>query len=130
MDRLSPQALERVSGPSWGQLKATFLQVSEILLDVGPETHGQLTTIYVKYTTTRDPAADVYAVVWVKTSKQLLVGMALPDGIADEHLGDPPAGTKYKGLTKYFILRPGEPVPERLRDWAEEAYKSVLNRNR
>jgi len=124
MGQLQSQVLEKVSGPAWDQIRPAFLQVNDALLAVGPETRGQLTTIYVKYTTT--PAAtEVYAVVWIKTSKQIVVGLALPESVEDGGLGNPPAGTRYKGLTKYFVLRPGDGVPERLHEWARAAYEHV-----
>jgi hypothetical protein len=127
MGQVQSQVLERISGPAWDQIRPAFLSVSDALLAVGPETCGQLTTIYVKYT--GSPAAtEVYAVVWIKTSKQLVVGLALPESVEDPELGDPPSGTRYKGLTKYFVLRPGDPIPGRLSEWARAAYEHVYGR--
>ena len=126
LERLSDEAIQRISGPSWEPLKQTFLDMSEVLLDVATESVGVLTTIYVKYQLTGNPSSGVFAVAWLKTSKQLVVGMSLPDNFESPLLGPAPTGTKYKGLTKYFTLKPGDSVPEQLSQWASAAYQHAL----
>lgn len=130
MERLSPQVLERINGPSWDEIRPAFLRLTEILLNVDPTTYGQLTTIYVKYTLSAEPSSPVYAVAWIKTSKQVVVGLSLPESTDDPLLGQPPAGTKYKGLTKYFLIRPGDSVPERLSEWARTAHEFAAAQHR
>src|SRR5437016_9197636 len=110
MGQLSERAIERVSGPSWQPLKDAFLDISTKLLSVSPEAAGELTTIYVKYQVSASPQSKVYAVVWLKTSKKIVVGMALPEEFDFPNLGPAPAGMKYKGITKYFEIEPGDDI--------------------
>lgn len=127
IERLSDEVIRRVSGPSWEPLKQTFLDMSEVLLDVAADTVGVLTTIYVKYQFTHSPSSGVFAVAWVKNSKQIVVGLALPEDFESPSLGPAPTGMKYKGLTKYFTLKPGDVVPEQLSQWARAAYQHALS---
>lgn len=126
-ERLSEDAINRISGPAWQPLRQAFFDVSAILLGVAPDTVGVLTTIYVKFQLTSAAASNVFAVVWLKNSKQFVVGLALPEHIESPHLGSAPSGTKYKGITKYFTIRPGEPCPEELREWAKIAYEHAAS---
>ncbi len=121
--RLSTDAVQRVSGPSWQPLKAAFLDISGILLSVSPDSIGTLTTIYVKFQLNSAPSAGVYAVVWLKTSKELVVGLSLSDDFSSPHLGEAPPGMKYKGINRYFSLKPGQPIPVLIAEWATEAYR-------
>ncbi len=127
MGELDPRAIARVSGPSWGSICDKFLRISEAILSVSPEACGELTTIYVKYTTGRPPTTPAYAVVWLKTSKRIVVGLSLPDSFDSSELGPPPAGTKYKGLTKYFLIEADGSIPKDLDRWAKLAYDHVLS---
>ncbi len=127
MERLDPRVLERISGPAWDGIRDSFLQVSSVLLSVAPEAASELTTIYVKYKLQSDAVAPVYAVAWIKSSKQFTVGLSLPDDFDDEALGRAPQGTSYKGLTKYFTVRAGEGCPSQLSTWARAAYEGARN---
>ena len=126
IERLSDEAIQRISGPSWEPLKQNFLDMSEVLLSVATDAVGVLTTIYVKYQLVGNPSLGVYAVAWLKTSKHIVVGLSLPENFESPLLGPAPTGTKYKGLTKYFTLMPGESVPEQLSQWARVAYQHAL----
>ena len=125
LERISQDAIQRVSGPSWGPLKQAFLDISEVLLGVSEESAGVLTTIYVKYQMTNSPNSGVYAVVWLKDSKQIVVGLALPEDYESELLGPAPPRSTYKGITRYFTVRPGEPVPDGLSQWANAAFQNA-----
>jgi hypothetical protein len=127
MGTLSEQAIERVSGPAWQPLKAAFLDLSRMLLDVAPDAVGELTTIYVKYQVNAEPQPKVFAVAWLKTSKQIVVGLALPEDYEASQLGPAPAGTKYKGITRYFRIEPGDAIPSELPEWAKLAYTTVTS---
>lgn len=125
IDRLDENAVERVGGPAWESIRSKFFEISEVLLAVSPNASSQLTTIYVKYCPTSQHSA-VFAVAWLKTSKKVVVGMALPDDVESELLGGAPQGMKYKGLTKYFSVTADDVVPEELSQWAKLAYESVM----
>jgi hypothetical protein len=127
IERLSDDAIQRVCGPAWEPLKQTFLDMSEVLLSAAPESVGVLTTIYVKYQIGSAPNSAVFAVVWLKNSKQILLGLALPEDFESPLLGPAPTGMKYKGITKYLALKPGEQVPTDLAEWAVAAFATVTN---
>jgi hypothetical protein len=124
-ERLGSDAIRKISGAAWEPLRQVFLDMSDILLGVAPETIGVLTTIYVKFQVTATPGANVYAVAWMKNSKQLVIGLALKDDVESPLLGSAPVGMKYKGITKYFIIVPGQEVPEDFGAWAKAAYDNV-----
>jgi hypothetical protein len=127
IERLSEDAIQRVSGPSWQPLKQAFLDMSEVLLAAAPEGAGILTTIYVKYLVDRKPNSGVFAVAWLKNSKQIVLGLALPDDLESPLLGPAPAGMKYKGITKYLTIQPGDQLPSELAVWAKNAFEKVVN---
>jgi hypothetical protein len=116
MGTLSQEAIERVSGPAWTTLRPAFLDISEKLLAVAPEAVGSLTTIYVKYQVSAAPNANVFAVVWLKTAKNIVVGLSLPDDCKSP---------KYRGLTGYFQIKPGMAIPDELPKWAAKAYQKA-----
>ena len=45
--------------------------------------------------------------MWLKNSKRLIVGLALPEEYEAEGLGPRLPGTMYKGLNKYFVVERG-----------------------
>lgn len=126
VERLSNDAVERVSGPAWQSLRQPFLDMSETLLGVSSESVGVLTTIYVKYQLTGSPSSDVFAVAWLKNSRQLVLGLALPLEFESPLLVLAPTGMKYKGITKYLIVKPGDILPSELSNWAKAAYDHAM----
>jgi hypothetical protein len=80
----------------------------------------------VKYQINNSPTAGVYAVVWLKDSKQIVVGLALPQDHESESLGPAPPRTNYKGITQYFTVKRGEAVPAQLPQWAMAAFQHAL----
>jgi hypothetical protein len=126
LSRLDPDAIKKVSGPSWVPLKQTFLDLSEALLGAGCEASANLTTIYVKYQVSSEPSSSVYAVAWIKTSREIVVGLAFPESEVPPELAPPFAGMRYPGLTGYFVLRHGDQLPAALGEWARRAYRTAL----
>jgi hypothetical protein len=124
IERLDPKAVERVSGPAWESLKPVFFDLSRVLLSVSPDAASELTTIYVKFCPTAEKNS-VFAVVWLKSSKQIVVGLSLPETVESPMLGPAPQGATYKGLTKYLTIRPGEAIPEELGGWAKLSYETA-----
>jgi hypothetical protein len=126
IDRLDPRAIQKVSGRLWIPLKEPFLEVSRTLLSVAPEAKAELMRIYVKYCTT--PAGtEVYAVAWLRTSKEIVVGMSLPESVEHPRLGPPRPGMRYMGLTKYFGFDVDNPVPDEFEAWAKLAYETATS---
>jgi hypothetical protein len=122
LSRLDPRAIKKVSGPAWVPLRQLFLDMSEALLDVADTTAGSLTTIYVKYQVDSSPSAPVFAVAWIKTSREIVVGLSMPPDDLPDDLFPPIAGMVYPALTGYVVLRPGDSLPKGFRTWARAAY--------
>jgi hypothetical protein len=125
-ERLSPDAIKRVSGPAWESLRPLFFGISDVLLNVNKDCVGVLTTIYVKYQVSAAHSSPVFGVAWVKSSSQLVLGLALSDEFKSPLLAPPPKGMTYKGLTKYLTLKPGDSLPSELSGWAAAAYRRVV----
>jgi hypothetical protein len=125
MSSIDPRIAERVRGPAWTNVRKLFGELCDRVLAVAPGTHAALTTIYVKFAVSDAPTAPVYAVAWLKTAKNIVIGFALPEVLLDESLTAAPPGMTYKGITKYFRLTPGEPLPDKIDDWAGSAFRSV-----
>jgi hypothetical protein len=130
MRELPQQVIAKVSGTAWEPLRKQFLETGRILLEVSPDARGELVGHYVKFTMSMAPNSPPYAVLWLKNSKRLVVGLALPETYEAEGLGPSVvSGTFYKGLTKYFTVEPGGAVPQGLADWSRRAYQNLLSAN-
>jgi hypothetical protein len=119
---VDPRIEERVRGPAWDGIRQAFSHLLERVLAVGPDTRAELTTIYVKFSISCAPNAPVYAVAWLKTAKNVVIGFSLPEDADDPLLMPAPSGMRYKGITKYFRLTPGESLPAGFSDWAHRAF--------
>jgi hypothetical protein len=125
MRELPQQVIAKLRGPCWEQLRGQFMQVGRLLLAASPGAATELLTTYVKFTTESGSNNPVYAAIWHKNSKRLIVGLALPEEYDAPELGPALPGTTYKGLTKYFILERGGAVPKSLAEWARVAYQNA-----
>ena len=125
MGELSQRIIAKVSGPAWEQLRGQFMQIAQSLLDVSPEANSELLTTYVKFTVYTAPHSPVFAAIWYKNSKRLIVGLALPEEYEGEGLEPALPGTVYKGLNKYFVVERGGAVPKGLAAWAGLAYQNA-----
>ncbi|MEI8376611.1 MAG: hypothetical protein WCJ35_27655 [Planctomycetota bacterium] len=77
MGELSQHTIAKVSGPAWEQLRGQFMQITRLLLAVSPDASSELVNTYVKFTTNSEPKTRIFAAVWVKSSKRLIVGLAV-----------------------------------------------------
>jgi hypothetical protein len=102
------------------------MQMARLLLAAAPDADSELFTTYVKFTINTAPQSPVFAAIWLKSSKRLVVGLALPEEYEAEELGPAPPTMMYKGLTKYFIVERGNAVPKGLAEWAGLAYQNAL----
>jgi hypothetical protein len=127
MGALSQRIITKVSGPAWEPLRGQFMQMSQVLLAVSPDANSELLTTYVKFTVRAAPESQVFAAIWLKNSKRLVVGLALPEDYEAEELGPAPPGMRYKGLTKYFVVERGAAVPQGFATWAKLAYRRTLS---
>jgi len=126
-ERLDPRAIEKMSGPAWHELRPSFDQLCEALLDVSSDAKGELTTIYIKFTAP-ETENQPFAVLWIKKTTELTLGLALPDDLKAPQLAGPPKGCKYAGLTKYLVLRIGDDLPAEIQRWSKKAYDTVRNK--
>jgi hypothetical protein len=124
IDRLDERAVKRVSGPSWAPLRSSFFEASRLLLEVSQDACSELTTIYVKYCVSPS-RENIFAVIWLKNSKQIVIGLALPGGLPSSKLGPSPRGTVYRGLTQYLTIGPNEALPAEFAEWARLAYSTA-----
>ena len=127
MGELSQRIVAKVSGPAWEPLRRQFMQMAQLLVSVSPDSNSELLTTYVKFTVHTTPESHVFAAIWLKNSKRLVVGLALPEEYDAPELGPAPPGTTYKGLTKYFVVERSGPVPKGLAAWAKLAYRRALS---
>jgi len=127
MSELSQHTIAKVSGPVWEQLRGQFMQMSRLLLAVSPDADSELFTTYVKFTVHTAFQSHVFAAIWLKSSKRLIVGLSLPEEYEAEELGPALPGTMYKGFNKYFVVDRGGAVPKGLAEWAAMAYRNALS---
>ena len=127
MGALSQRIIAKVSGPAWGPLRNQFMQMAQSFLAVSPDAGSDFLTSYVKFTTDSNLQSHVFAAIWLKSSKRLIVGLALPEEYDAKELGPWLPGTRYKGLTKYFVVQRGGVVPKGLAEWAKLAYQNALS---
>ena len=126
MGQLSQRIIAKVSGLAWDQLRGQFMQMAQLFLSVSPDADADLLTTYVKFTTNNDPKSPAYAAIWLKNSKRLVVGLALPEEYDAPELGPALPGTTYRGLTKYFVVERGNVAPKKLGEWAATAHQRAL----
>jgi hypothetical protein len=126
MGGLSQRTIAKVSGPSWESLRGQFMQIARLLLAISSDADSDLLNNYVKFTINSAPDSPVYAVIWLKTSQRLIVGLALPEKYDAHGLGPALPGTTYKGLTKYFVVERGGAGPKGLAKWAGLAHQIAL----
>jgi hypothetical protein len=120
--------VQKISGAAWAPLKQQFFDASEALLRVADGARSELTTIYVKYSIEIVDKWIPYAVIWIKKSSELVIGLALPDDFEATGVVAPPSGLKYPFLTKYVVIRAGEQLPSQFGEWARLAHSNVVSK--
>ena len=127
MPRHDERVDAKIAGATWNGIRRKVQQVSGLLLATGEETTSELTTIYVKYKIARNPRSSVFAVMWIKSAKQVVLGLATPEKIDEQGVKDAPKGMSYAGLTSYVGISEDRDLPARLPEWIELAYEQVAS---
>lgn len=130
MVNLLQELTNRTSNRSWESLPGQLLEICRQLLDASPDGKSEIVSYYVKFSIDTAPISPTYAAVWLKNTKRLIVGLALPEEYEADELGTALPGTTYKGLTKYFTVERGGDVPQNLGTWIEQAYQNALASDR
>jgi len=120
---------EKIAGSTWDNIRDKLVKVHEVLLGVHESAASELTTIYIKYKAFDEPLAPVFAVMWIKTAKQVVLGLSTPEMIRHENVIDAPPGMKYKGLTSYLKINDNQEIPEELGQWARVAFNHAKELN-
>lgn len=124
-NRLDPRACAKVAGKAWAPLQPVFMAASTALLCADDNATSHLTTIYVKYEVPCGDAVIPFAVVWLKRSSELVIGLALPEDYQHTRLLPPVPGYSYPNLHKYLVLRQGDELPADFAMWAELSAKRI-----
>jgi hypothetical protein len=125
MNNFDQRITDRIRGPAWAAIRDRVVQLCDTVLGVAPNTRAELTTIYVKFSVADEPTAPVYAVAWLKTAKNVVIGFALPEAVNDPSLTVAPTGMTYKGITKYWRLSPEEALSADISNWARTSFEAV-----
>jgi hypothetical protein len=124
-ERLDQRAVDRVAGATWDGVRQQFFDISGVLFELTPSVRSELTTIYVKFMRSAAQGEQPFAVVWLKDSKQVTVGLALPSEFFSPITQEAPRGMKYAGLTGYFTVKSGGIVPNEFAELAKTAIENV-----
>lgn len=129
MGVLTQRVHDKLNAPRWKLLRGLFVQVSEVMLGISPDSQGELIGSYVKFATGSHPMSPVYSVVWPKVSepRRLIVGLTLPEDFQAESLGPPPERIFYRGLTKFLVINEGQTIPKEFSKWVKRAYEQTLS---
>ena len=119
LSRLAPKVIERIGRPSWALIRPKFEAIHAALIAVSETTCGESKGAYVKYVA--DIGGQPFAVVWLKKSTELLIGLALPESQCVD-VGLQSTGITYRGLTAFLRLETGQSIPEQFGEWAQSAY--------
>ena len=129
MGVLTQRTHDKLDSPMWKSIRDLFVQVSEVIMAISSDAHGDLAGSYIKFATDSHPISAAYAVVWLKVSapKRLIVGLALPEDFEAVGLGPSPEPIFYQGLTKFLVIEEGQALPEGLAGWAKWACEVALS---
>jgi hypothetical protein len=118
-DRLGPKAIKKLSTRGWVAIRPQFSAIHNALIAASDHASGELVTVYIKYTVPeiRQP----FAVLWVKKSTELTLGLALPEAYSAPALTAAPNQIVYAGLAKYLTVHSGDKIPSDLARRAKDA---------
>ena len=122
--RLDPRAIERISGKAWDGVRSHFASIHEAIIAASPSARGALTTIYIKYTSD-ETGQNPFAVLWVKSSAELVLGISLPDTASLPQSLLARSTPNYKNMTAFLRFTAADSVPNKLAGWLAESHKRI-----
>lgn len=125
LESLDERGQKRLSGKAWHDIRPVVDQVHRALTEVSDEVSGELTTIYIKYTSA-NTCGNPFAILWVKKSTEIILGLAMPEPIPVELSAAPAKNMIYNGITGYLKMAKDDLVPAELSEWAIAAYKNTI----
>lgn len=125
MPRHDPLIDTKLASKGWELLRPTFMSLHTSLLDASPHASAKAETVYVKYRIVDDVMAEVFAVIWIRTTRKLIAGIALPPSLSHPLLGPAPPRCYYPPLNRYLSFEPGQSIPQEFSMWARLAYEFV-----
>lgn len=123
MGRDDPRIWEKLDSKGWDPLSPVFEKMHTCLLGLDEKVAAQRTTIYVNYKYEDLPFSKVFAVVWIRTIRHLLVALRLPEDTMRPPLEPPPAKFKYPPMNAYFQVNQGQQIPDQFSDWARISFE-------
>lgn len=120
---------KKIAGPTWDNVRDKLIKIHEIMLGVHESSTSELRTIYIKYKTLPEPLAPVFAAMWIKTAKKIILGLATPEKLQHKDVIGVPPGIKYKGLTSFLEITENCDVPVELEQWAKLAFNYASESN-
>ena len=127
MGRIDPRILERIKGPAWQASRPTIEEAMNRLLAASPDAWAELTTVYIKFL--RKPGnKSPYAVLWIKKSTEIILGLAVKQADVRGKLEGPMQGYKYAGLNGFIRLHSDRELPPEFDDWVKQAYAEASTR--
>jgi hypothetical protein len=126
LNGLDEKAIKRLSGQAWEAILPQVETINAALIGVSPTASGKLARVYIKYTTV-ETGDQPFAVLWVKASAEVVLGLSLPEDFDTSTIPSPEKPICYRGITKYLVFRVGvEDVPADFATWAYAAYQNTL----
>jgi hypothetical protein len=118
---------KKIGGPVWENIHGKLQNIIKELLDVDESAAPELSTIYIKFKIRDEPLAPVYAVLWIRSPKRVVLGIATHKTMPHKLVTDAPNRMKYTGLTSYLRITEDSEIPSELTDWIKDAFENVRN---
>jgi hypothetical protein len=113
---------KKLQGATWNNIRSKLTEIQKNLLAVNDSVASKLMTGYIKYQASDGPLGQPFAVLWVKSAKQVVLGLATPEKLDHKNITVAPHGMVYKGLTSYLNITTEQDIPRELQHWVMAAY--------
>ena len=121
------EVVKKLSGRSWDKSREKLIGLIKELLSVDKSAVVEPSTIYLKFKVRDEPLAAVYAVLWVRSVKNIILGLSTPKKNENEIVMGAPPHMKYTGLTSYIKIDEDVDLPSDLVIWIKNAFENAKN---